>query len=322
MADRLVTVFGGSGFIGRYIVKNLVAAGNRVRVAVRNPNQAMFLRPMGDVGQVVPMQANIRDDGSVAAAVAGADAVVNAVGTYRQRGRQTFHNVHVDGARRIADAAKANRVSRLIHISGIGTDTDSPSAYVRSKTAGEEAVRGGFPGATIVRCSVVFGQEDSVLNRLAALARLSPVMPLFGNSPTDAGSSKLQPVYVVDVAEAIGRILGDEASASTTFELGGPRVMTYRELVETVLQEAGRNRLLVPLPFAIAKPLAGVVEMVLPVSPVTRDEIILLESDNVVASDAPCFADLGIEPTSLETVAPTYLRRFRRGSSAASATAS
>ncbi len=321
MADRLVTVFGGSGFVGRYIVRNLVAGGNRVRVAVRNPNQALFLRPMGDVGQVVPMQANVRDDSSVAAAVAGADAVVNAVGTYRQRGRQTYDNIHVGGARRIAEAAKVHGVARLVHISGIGTDADSPSAFVRSKAAGEEAIREGFPGATIVRCSVVFGQEDSVLNRLAAVARFSPVMPLFGNLPADAGSSKLQPVYVVDVADAVGRMLDDQSAEMRTFELGGPRIVTYRELVEFVLHEAGRNRILAPLPFAIAKALAGVLDVVLPVSPLTRDEVVLLESDNVVGVGAPSFADLGIEPTSLETVAPSYLRRFRRGSSAASATA-
>lgn len=321
MANRLVTVFGGSGFIGRYIVKNLVAAGDRVRVAVRNPNQAMFLRPMGDVGQVVPMQANIRDDASVAAAIAGADAVVNAVGTYRQSGKQTYDNVHVAGAQRIAEAATANGVARLVHISGIGTDAGSPSAYVRSKAAGEAATRTGFAATTTVRCSVVFGREDSILNRLAALARLSPVMPLFGNLPTDAGSSKLQPVYVVDVAAAVRQILDDETSAGGTYELGGPRIMTYRELVETVLREAGRRRILAPLPFAVAKTMASVLETVLPVSPITRDEIILLEADNIVSEDAPGFADLGIEPTSLETVAPSYLRRFRRGSSAASVTA-
>ena len=321
MAERLITVFGGSGFIGRYIVNSLVAAGDRVRVAVRNPNQAMFLRPMGDVGQVVPVQANIRDDNSVAAAVSGADAVVNAVGTYRQRGKQTYRAVHVDGARRIAALATANGAKQFVHISGIGTDTDSPSAYVRSKTEGETTVREAFPDSTIVRCSVVFGQEDSVLNRLAAVARLSPVMPLFGNSPLDAGSSKLQPVYVVDVANAVRKILSDDTAKALTFELGGPQIVTYRDLVETVLREADRNRVLAPMPFGIAKMIAGVLEAVLPVSPLTRDEIILLETDNVVSESALSFADLGIAPTSLETVVPSYLRRFRRGSAAAGVTA-
>ena len=321
MADRLVTVFGGSGFIGRYVVRSLVAAGNRVRVAVRNPNQATFVRPMGDVGQVVPMQANIRDDASVAAAVSGAHAVVNAVGTYRQRGKQSYKAVHVDGARRIAAAARAAGAERFVHISGIGAATDSASAYVRSKADGEAAVQDAFSDATIVRCSVVFGQEDSALNRLAALSRLSPVLPLFGNSPFDAGSTRLQPVYVADVARAVQRIIEDPATKAQTFEFGGPRIMTYRELVETVLQEAGRRRILMPLPFGIAKTVARVLEVMLPVSPITRDEVILLESDNVVSEGMPGFADLGIEPTALETVAPSYLRRFRRGSGAASAAA-
>ena len=321
MASQLITVFGGSGFIGRYIVRNLVAASHRVRVAVRSPNRAPFLRPMGDVGQVVPVQVNIRDDVSVAAAVSGADAVVNAVGTYRQRGKQTYQAVHVEGAGRIATTAAAAGVSRLVHISGIGTDDESPSAYIRSKTAGEAAVREGFAGVTIVRCSVVFGPEDGVLNRLAALSRLSPVMPLFGNSPMDAGSSRIQPVYVGDVAEAVRHILADDATAGQTFELGGPQVMTYRKLVETVLHEVGRRRILAPLPFGIAKAIAGILEVVLPVSPISRDELILLETDNVIGEGVPGFADLGIEPTALGAIAPSYLRRFRRGSGAAGVTA-
>ena len=321
MASELITVFGGSGFIGRYIVKNLVAAGNRVRVAVRNPNQALFLRPMGDVGQVVPVQANIRDDASVAAAVSGADAVVSTVGTYRQRGKQTYQAVHVEGARRIAAAATETGAKRLVHVSGIGTDSDSPSRYVRSKTAGEAAIRENFSGATIVRCSVVFGREDSVLNRLAALSRLSPVIPLFGNTPMDAGSSKTQPVYVGDIAEAVRCILAEESTAGQVFELGGPQVMTYRELVETVLREADRRRILVPLPFGVAKAMASILEVVLPISPISRDEVILLEADNIVREGVPGFADLDIEPTALSAIAPGYLRRFRRGSAAAGVTA-
>lgn len=319
MAARLITVFGGSGFIGRYIVKDLVAAGHRVRVAVRRPNRALFLRPMGDVGQVVPVQANIRDDASVAAVLSGAEAVVNAVGTYRQRGRQTYGGVHIEGARRIAAAAAAAGASRLVHISGIGSDGASPSAYVRSKAAGEAAVREGFAGATIVRCSVVFGREDSVLNRLAALSRLSPVMPLFGGPPRGAGASRIQPVYVGDVAAATARILDDGATAGRTFALGGPQVMTYRELVEIVLRETGRRRVLAPLPFAVARTLARILEIVLPVSPISRDEVVLLEADNVVGAGVPGFAELGIEPAAVSAIAPGYLRRFRRGSSAAGA---
>ena len=317
MASRLVTVFGGSGFIGRYIVANLVAAGHRVRVAVRRPNRALFVRPMGDVGQAVPMRVDVRDASSVAAALAGADAAVNAVGTYRQRGRQTYQAIHVAGARHIAAAAAASGVARLVHVSGIGSDASSPSAYVRSKAAGEAAVREGFAGATIVRASVVFGREDGVLNRLAALARLSPAMPLFGSPPRAAGGSRIQPVYVGDIARAVGRILADGTTAGRTFELGGPQVMTYREVVETVLAEIGRRRLLVPLPFGIAKTAARILESVLPAAPLSRDELILLEGDNVVGADAAGFADLGIAPTAMAAIAPSYLRRFRRGSTAA-----
>ena len=240
----LVTLFGGSGFLGRHMVARFARAGARVRVVVRDPETAMHLKPLGDPGQIVASRGSLRDDASVAAGVAGAQVVVNLVGILYQSGRQTFDAVHVDGARRVAEAAAKVGASRLVQVSAIGASPRSPARYARSKAAGEAAVREAFPGASIVRPSIVFGPEDDFFNRFAALARIAWVLPLFGG-----GGTRFQPVYVGDVAEAVLRIAVDPATAGKTYELGGPSVYSFREVLEFVLAEIGRRRLL--MPFAV-----------------------------------------------------------------------
>jgi len=310
---RLVTVFGGSGFIGRYVVQRLAMRGDRIRAAVRRPAEAEFLRPMGDVGQIVPFQANLRDDRSVAAAVHGADAVVNLVGLLFERGKQRFDEVHALGAARVAKAAKAAGVQHLVHLSAIGADTESTSAYARSKAAGELAVREAFADAVILRPGVVFGPEDQFFNRFANLARLSPVLPLIGG-----GEQKFQPVYVRDVAAAVVAAL--DGAAAPLYELGGPRVYSFRQLLEYIVHETERHCLLVPLPFELARVQALFLELLarlLIATPLlTRDQVELLRRDNVVSPDMPGLKELGVEATAVEVIVPTYLRRFRKGSAA------
>ncbi len=306
MAFRNITVFGGSGFLGRHLVRRLAQTGARVRVAVRDPEAAAFLRPMGDVGQVVPVQANIRDDASVARAVAGAEAVFNTVGILSQWGRQRFDAVHEEGAGRVARAATAAGVERLLHVSAIGADSDSSSAYARSKAAGEAAVRDGFAGATIIRPSVVFGPEDSFFNRFGALLPFTPVLPLFGG-----GRSRFQPVYVGDVAEAMLRLLARRDAVGGSYELGGPRVYSFKELMQLLLEVTGRRRFLVPVPFAIAKFEASFLQL-WPEPLLTRDQVELLRQDSVVADGATGFAALGIEPVAAEAMLASYMRRYRR----------
>jgi len=314
LQDRLVTVFGGSGFVGRYVVKHLAERGARVRVAVRRPDEALFLKPMGVVGQIVPTPANIRVETSVAAAVAGADAVVNLVAVLYERGRQSFEALHVRGAEVVARQAAAAGARHLVQVSSLSADANSPSAYGRSKAAGEAAVRAAFPAATIMRPSLVFGAEDQFFNRFAGLARLAPALPLIAG-----GTAKFQPVYVGDVAAAIVRALEDPASAGKTYELGGPRVYSFAELLRLTLRETGRRRMLVPLPTAPAKVMAFFAELASALSPLpmapplTRDQVTLLGLDNVVAPGAPGLGDLGIVPTAVEGVLPSYLFRFRRG---------
>ncbi len=307
MALGRVTVFGGSGFLGRHIVKHLAAEGFVVRVATRHPDEALFLKPMGDVGQIVPVHADVRDEKSVAAVVAGVDAVVNAVGLYVQRGRATFAAVHEAGAREVARRAAEAGVGRLVHISGIGVSATSDSAYVRSRAEGEALVRNAFADATILRPSVLFGPEDAFFNTLAALARLSPVLPLFGG-----GGNKAQPVYVGDVARAVARALADSATAGKIYELGGPRTYTYAELTRLLLAEIRRPRLLVPWPFFIAEMQARILEL-LPNPPLTRDQLKLMKIDNVVGAGSEGLGALGIAPTSVESILPTYVGRYRRG---------
>lgn len=305
--SRLITVFGGTGFIGRHVVRNLASRGNRVRVAVRHPEQGLFLKTLGEVGQIDLAAANLRDPESVARAVEGANAVVNCVGILFQSGRQRFAQIHGEGAGLVARAAAAAGATAMVHVSAIGADAKSPAAYARTKAAGEAAVRAAFPRAAILRPSVVFGPDDQFFNRFAALARISPVLPLIGG-----GKTRFQPVYVGDVAAAIVAALDDPAAAGKVFELGGPRAYSFRDLMRMVLRETGRRRLLLPLPFALAM-IQGLFFELLPTPPLTRDQVRLLRRDNVADPGKPGLRELGIEPTPVEGMVETYLARYRRG---------
>ena len=302
-----VTVFGASGFLGRYIVERLADRDAVINAAVRRVEPAKFLRPLGDVGQVTPVAAPIQNAGAVEAVVAGADTVVNLVGTFASRGPQSYKAVHVDGAARVAAAAAAAGATRLIHVSAIGADARGPSEYARSKAAGEAAVREAFPAATIIRPSLVFGPEDNFFNLFAGLSRFSPVIPLFGG-----GTSRFQPVYVCDVAAAVARLVYDVDGGGQTIELGGPEVFTFRELIEFVLACVGRRRLLLPVPLEIAMVQAFFMER-LPNPMLTRDQLRQLPVGAVVDPAALGFADLGMTPTAVGAVVPGYLRRHRAG---------
>ncbi len=307
MATRSVaTVFGGSGFIGRYIVQRLAQKGYVVRVAVRNPASAGFLKVMGAVGQIVPLYASVTNEATVARAVEGADLVVNLVGILAEGRGKTFQSIHAEAPGRMARLAAAAGVFRLVHFSAIGADPASPGRYGTSKAAGEQAVRQHFPGATILRPSVVFGPEDQFFNRFASMAMFSPVMPVF------SGATRFQPVYVGDVAEATIAALGRAEAAGAVYELGGPRVMSFREVLRFVLEQTGRRRLMVPVPHVLASLMASVMEFV-PGKPLTRDQLRMLARDTVVSAGMPGLVELGVTPTPLEMVVPGYLRRFRPG---------
>ncbi len=300
---QVATVVGGSGFLGRYIVRRLAALGHIVRVAVRDPEAALFLKPMGRVGQVVPLFCDVGHDRGVVRAVDGADIVVNLVGILAERRAGDFSRIQAEGAGRVARLAAAAGVRALVQLSAIGADADSPSRYASSKAAGEAAVRQAFPAATILRPSVVFGQEDQFFNRFGALARVAPVMPVI------AGESRFQPVYVGDVADAVVRALDRPDAAGVVFELGGPRIMSFREILGWILAQTGRARPLVNVPPAGARLLAR-----LPFSGLTRDQLLLLERDNVAGAALPGLAELGIVPTPIELIVPDYLARYRKGS--------
>ncbi|MGZ8995345.1 MAG: complex I NDUFA9 subunit family protein [Rhodospirillales bacterium] len=297
----VVTIFGGSGFIGRRLVARLVEAGARVKVAVRDPTTSAMAPAAKGAGSVETIKASITDDEAVLAAVAGSNAVVNLVGILYEGGGQTFVGVHVDGARRIATAAKAAGIRRLVHTSALGASAGSPSQYARTKAAGEDAVREAFPEASIVRPSIVFGPEDDFFNRFATMAKISPALPLIGG-----GTTRFQPVYVDDVAAAIARLLEDETTAGQTYELGGPGVYTFKELLEMLLRLKKIARALIPVPFFLAE-IPGSVLQMLPTPPLTRDQVELLKTDNVLGGAMPGLAALGITPTPLEAVLPTYL---------------
>ncbi|MBO6784426.1 MAG: complex I NDUFA9 subunit family protein [Alphaproteobacteria bacterium] len=309
-----VTVFGGSGFLGRYVVERLADRDAVVRVGVRDPEAAKHLKPLGQVGQVNPVACDIRDEAAVRAAVDGADAVINLVGILAERGRQTFKALHVDAPATIARAAADAGCKAMVQVSAIGASRTALSEYSRSKAAGEEAVREAFPDATIVRPSVIFGPEDGFFNLFGGLARVAPALPLYGG-----GETRFQPVYVADVADAIVAALADPGAAGKIYEVGGPRVYTFAELMELLLEEIRRDRLLVPLPFFAGDILAGLLEIppklvrFLPNPPVTRDSMKSLREDNVVADDALTLADLGISPTAVESILPTYVHRYRKG---------
>jgi NADH dehydrogenase len=303
---KLVAVFGGSGFLGRHIVRALARDGWRVRVGVRHPNTAHFLRPMGRVGQIQIVKANLLKGDDVAEMMREATAVINLVGILFERGAQRFQAVHSEGAEAVARTAAEHGVGRLIHFSALGASAESVSQYARSKAEGEKRVRTAFRRATIMRPSVVFGPEDDFFNRFAALARLSPVLPLIGG-----GHTRFQPVYAGDVAQATLAALGNSSTESQTFELGGSEVMTLKEVMQFVLRETRRRRLLMNVPFGLAKFEASFLGM-LPKPPLTVDQVRLLQSDNVVTEGAPGLAELGVTPTTVEAIVPAYLWRFRK----------
>jgi uncharacterized protein YbjT (DUF2867 family) len=307
--DTLVTVFGGSGFIGRHVVRALAKRHYRIRVAVRRPELAVHLQPLGRVGQIHAVQTNVRHAGSVAAAVRDADAVINLVGILYEHGRQRFDAVQTFGAEAVALAA-AQHGARLVHMSALGADENSSSAYARSKAGGEKAVLGAVPGATIFRPSIVFGPEDDFFNKFASLARFLPALPLIGG-----GKTRFQPVFAGDVAAAFAAAVAGEIRPGTIYELGGPEVLTFRELMEYVLATIERRRLLVPIPFGLAKLQATFLQF-MPKPLLTPDQVELLRRDNVVSDKATreerTLQSLHIEPTSLQAIVPSYLWRFRR----------
>jgi len=307
MATRKVaTVFGGSGFIGRYVVKRLAHLGYVVRVAVRDPEAALFLKPMGAVGQIVPLFASVRREATVHRAVQAADIVVNLVGALTESRAASFQAVHTGGAERIAAQSAACGVGRLVHISAIGADPASRSRYAATKGAAEAAVRAAFPAATILRPSLVFGYEDQFFNRFGEIARLSPFMPVI------CGNTRMQPVYVCDVADAIVNCLADPATQGRLYELGGPRVWTFRGILEFILEQTRRQRRLVDIPMGVARLQAAIMQY-LPNKPLTPDQLLMLARDNVVAPGAAGLGELGIVPTPVELIVPAYLSRFQPG---------
>ena len=307
MKQHRAAILGGAGFIGRYVVKRLAERGDVLTVGGRSAAAATFLKLKGDVGQVGLVNVAIDDETVLPAFLARNDTVVNLAGILHEKGSQHFEMVHHVGPARLARLAREAGAQRFIHLSAIGADPRSSSAYARTKAAGEEAVRDAFPTATILRPSVVFGPEDQFFNRLAAMAMLSPILPLIGG-----GETRFQPVYVGDVADAVVRCIDDQSSAGRTYELGGPSVYSLRALVELLLAEIRRKRLLIALPFGLASFQARLLSL-LPSPPLTPDQVELLKRDNIVSSGALTLAALGIAPTPVEAILPLYLDRFRRG---------
>jgi uncharacterized protein YbjT (DUF2867 family) len=308
-SDTLVTVYGGSGFLGRHVVRALARHDYRIRVAVRRPQLANHLQPLGKVGQIHAVQANIRNGASVEAAARDAHVLINLVGILFERSRQRFDAVHTAGAEEVALAANAHG-ARMVHVSAVGADENSPSRYARSKAAAEKLVLSAQPTAVIMRPSILFGPEDDFFNRFASLARISPALPLIGG-----GKTRFQPVFVGDVAAAIAIAVGGNARAGTIYELGGPEVYTFKQLMQFVLTTVERKRLLVPIPFFVAK-LEAMFLQFLPRPPLTPDQVDLLRADNVVSEQAKAerrtLQGLRIEPEPLEAIAPSYLWRFRK----------
>jgi NADH dehydrogenase len=305
MSD-VATVFGGSGFIGRYVVRRLARAGKTVRVAVRDTEAALFLKTAGRLGQIVPLHAPVTDDAAVKRAVEGADWVVNLVGVLTESRSASFQAIHAQGAARVASAATAAGVQRLVHLSAIGADPASDSRYAASKGEGEAAVRAAFPGATILRPSIVFGPEDNFFNRFAGMSRIMPFMPVI------EGATRMQPVYAGDVADAVLAALQSEAAIGKIYELGGPKVWLFVDLLAYILKVTGRDLPLVNMPVPLVRLQAFLLEM-LPGKLLTRDQLKMLARDNVAGSGAPGLSDLGISPTAVEQIVPEYLRRYRAG---------
>lgn len=301
-ASKIVTIFGGSGFVGRHIVRALAQDGWRIRVAVRNPNTAHFLRPMGRVGQIQLVKADIVKEADVANAVEGADAVLNLVGVFKR-----LEQIHVEAAERVARQANNADASRLVHFSVIGADENAPARYFRSKAEGEARVLKAFADATIIRPALVFGPEDYFFNRFAALIRLMPMcFPLFGG-----GATRFQPVFAGDVALGTSLVLKNPQTKGQVLEFAGPEVMTFKEVIEFVLHETHRSRKLIRVPMALTR-LAGALLQILPKAPLTLDQARMLETDTVLSGTTPGLRELGVQPTGVEAVAPSYLWRFRK----------
>ncbi|WP_242912965.1 complex I NDUFA9 subunit family protein [Brevundimonas pishanensis] len=318
LAPGLVTIFGGSGFVGAQVARAMARRGWRIRIAVRKPALAHELRMAGDVGQVQLTLCDITKKEDVVAALQGADAAINLVGILYETGGRKFDALHVDGSRNIAEAAAAAGVKQLVQMSALGADANSDAAYARTKGEAEQAVRAAFPGAIVVRPSVIFGSEDQFLNRFGNMASRMPVMPVV------EGNSRLQPVHVMDVAEAIARATVDTRFSGETFELGGPTVWTMKEIIDYVLAETGRSRMAVALPTIAAKAIASLAQIpaAIGLTPaLTVDQVKMLGTDNVVAEGAKGFADLGIEPTGMKAIAEGYLWRYRDGGQYAAVTA-
>lgn len=302
MNTNLVTVFGGSGFLGRHTVRALARAGWRIKVATRHPNRAFFLRPLGTVGQIDFVKCDVADADSVARAVAGSNVVVNLTGILFEKG-QTFEDVQAEGAANIAQAAAAAGATALVHVSAVGADADCDAHYAVTKAEGELSVREAFPAAVILRPSLIFGPEDGFFNKFAQMARFLPALPLIGG-----GKTRFQPVFVGDVAQAVLAAIARQDGR--TYELGGPTIYTFKELMQLILRETGRKRALVPMPFGIAA-LKAMFLQLLPNPLLTVDQVRLLKKDNVVSTTVAGLADLGITPTSAEAVVPSYLWRYR-----------
>jgi len=307
MKNRRILIVGGGGFIGRYVVKRLAARGAVIAVVSPHAVNAGYLRPMGDVGQIATVDGALGDEPLLSTLIPGVDAVICAAGIIAERGRASFDAVHRQGPELLARLAAAAGVRQFVHISALGADADSPSSYARSKAAGEAAVLAHFPAASILRPSLVFGAEDRLFNRFATMARYVPALPLIGG-----GATRFQPVFVGDVADAVIAVLARPEAAGRTAELGGPEILTFKEMMEALLREIGRRRLLVPVPAALAAIAASFMGW-LPHPPLTPDQVKLLGVDNVVGPSALDLKALGIEPTALELILPTYLDRFRRG---------
>ncbi|MDA7949326.1 MAG: complex I NDUFA9 subunit family protein [Hyphomicrobiaceae bacterium] len=315
-SSRLVTVYGGSGFLGRHVVQALARTGCRIRVAVRRPDLAGFLQPLGGVGQIHAVQANLRFPESVAQAAEDADVLVNLVGILHETGKQKFSSVQAEGPRWVAHAARDAGAKALIQVSAIGADRNSPSHYAQSKAAGEAHVLNSFPDAVILRPSIVFGPEDDFFNRFAALARIAPALPLIGG-----GKTRFQPVFAGDVAKAVVAAIEGRGAEGKTYELGGPEILTFKEVLQRILEYCGRRRLLVPMPFWMAYAKAAFLQL-LPSPLLTVDQVRLLESDNVVSVNAKTtrrtLEALGVDPLPVSAIVPDYLERFRsRGEFAA-----
>jgi uncharacterized protein YbjT (DUF2867 family) len=313
MEQKVVTIVGGTGFLGRYLVRQLAKNGYVLRVIARNPDAARHLKTAGEVGQVVLVRGNLADPQSLAGHIERSYAVINLVGILYESGKQSFTTLHAQGAETLAKMAKAGAVERFIHVSSLGVDKAGGSQYARTKLLGEKAVLAAFPEATILRPSVMFGPEDNFFNQFADMARKAPALPLIGG-----GITRFQTVYVGDVAQAIETCLTREDVMGQTYELGGPHVYTFRELLQLIMKITGRDKPLVTLPFPVASAM-GTVAQLLPRPPLTRDQVALLKHDNVVGPGARTFAHLGIKPTAAEMIVPEYLARFRKANPVADA---